>query len=55
MIDYNQTEIDNPLDDLFVSVNDIYEQFDEGAIDYYDAVEILKRTCSHFIKVTNEN
>ena len=49
MIDYNQTSITNPVDDLFVSVNDIYEQFDEGKIDYDDAEQILLRICFHFI------
>ena len=50
MIDYNQVTIIHSIDDLFVSVNDIYEQYDEGAIDYYEAVKILKRICNHFIK-----
>ena len=49
MIDYNTTDITNPLDDLFVSVNDIYEQYDEGQIDYDDAEQILLRICFHFI------
>ena len=43
----------NPLDDLHGSVNDIYTQWDEGSIDYAEAVEILKRVCEHFIKETN--
>ena len=42
----------NPLDDLHASVNDIYTQWDEGSIDYAEAVEILKRVAEHFLKVT---
>jgi hypothetical protein len=53
MIDYNTTTITNPLDDLFVSVNDIYEQYDEGEINYPDSIEILKRVCNHFLKETS--
>jgi len=49
MIDYNTTSIVTPIDDLFVSVNDIYEQYDEGKIDYYDAEQILLRICFFFI------
>ena len=49
MIDYNQTSTVSPIDDLFVSVNDIYEQYDEGYIDYNDAEQILLRVCFHFI------
>ena len=40
----------NPLDDLHQSVNDIYTQWDEGAIEYDTAAEILARICEHFIK-----
>jgi hypothetical protein len=50
MIDYNQTEITNSVDDLFVSVNDIYEQYDEGEIDYQESIAILRRVCEHFLK-----
>ena len=53
MMHYSAVEINNPLDDLFVSVNDIYEQYDEGRINYPDAIAILKRTTNHFLKVTN--
>jgi len=53
MMHYSAVEINNPLDDLFVSVNDIYEQYDEGRINYPDAISILKRTTNHFLKVTN--
>jgi hypothetical protein len=42
----------NPLDDLHGSVNDIYTQWDEGSIEYAEAVEILTRICEHFIKET---
>jgi hypothetical protein len=44
--------ITNPLDDLHGSVNDIYTQYDEGEINYVEAVEILARVCQHFIKET---
>jgi len=37
------------IDDLFCSVTDIYEQLDEGQIEYKDAREILKRCCEAFI------
>jgi hypothetical protein len=49
MKDYNQTSIVSPIDDLFVSVNDIYEQYDEGKIDYHDSEQILMRICKHFL------
>lgn len=56
MIDHNTTEITNPVDDLFVSVNDIYENYDEGEITYVETLAILKRICHHFLKEThNEN
>ncbi len=42
----------NPINDLHGSVNDIYEQYDEGRIDSAEAVEILSRICQHFIKET---
>jgi transcription elongation factor GreA-like protein len=54
MIDYNQVEINDPIDDLFVSVNDIYEQYDEGEIDHSETIQILKRICEHFIKASYE-
>ena len=38
------------IDDLFCSVNDIYEQYDEGKIPLDNANEILKRCCEAFIK-----
>jgi allophanate hydrolase subunit 1 len=37
------------IDDLFVSVTDIYAQYDEGEISYAEAREILKRCCEAFI------
>ena len=56
MIDYNQVVINHTMDDLFVSVNDIYEQYDEGEISYEESVAILKRICNHFLEETsNEN
>lgn len=42
----------NPLDDLHFSVNDIYAQYDQGEINYIEAVEILARICEYFIKET---
>ena len=50
MIDYNQVVINHTMDDLFVSVNDIYEQYDEGRIDYNDAQQILMRVCKNFMQ-----
>jgi tryptophanyl-tRNA synthetase len=38
------------IDDLFVSVTDIYAQYDEGQISYEEAKEILVRCCEEFIK-----
>jgi hypothetical protein len=38
-----------PIDDLHFSVNDIYEQYDEGRISYDEAEQILLRVCFHFI------
>lgn len=49
MIDYNQVVINHTMDDLFVSVNDIYEQYDEGSLDYKEAEQILARICKHFL------
>lgn len=37
------------IDDLFFSVNDVYSQFDDGAISYEEAREILVRCCEAFI------
>jgi hypothetical protein len=43
----------NPIDELHGSVNDIYEQYDKGQINFDETVEILTRICEHFIKETN--
>jgi hypothetical protein len=40
----------NPIEDLHFSVNDIFAQYDDGEINYIEAVEILGRVCQHFIK-----
>jgi hypothetical protein len=42
----------NPIDELHGSVNDIYEQYDKGQINFDETVEILARICEHFIKET---
>ena len=42
----------NSLDDLHGSVNDIYTQYDEGSINYAEAVEILRRVAEHFLEST---
>lgn len=42
----------NPIDDLFFSVNDIYTQYDEGDINYIEALEILRRVATHFLEST---
>jgi hypothetical protein len=42
----------NPIDDLFFSVNDIYTQYDEGEINYIEALEILRRVAQHFLEAT---
>ena len=42
----------NPLDDLHFSVNDIYTQWDEGEIEYIEALEILRRVATHFLEST---
>lgn len=42
----------NPLDDLHFSVNDLYAQYDDGSIEYLEAVEILRRVAEHFLEVT---
>jgi hypothetical protein len=41
--------ITNKIDDLHSSVNDIYEQFDEGDIDFNEAEQILMRVCKNFL------
>jgi len=47
--------ITNKLDDLFFSVNDIYTQWDEGSIEYGEAVAILTKVCNHFTEEENKN
>lgn len=42
----------NPLDDLHFSVNDIYSQWDDGEIEYIEALEILRRVATHFLEAT---
>jgi hypothetical protein len=42
------------IDDLFISVNDIYEQFDEGEISLDEANDILKQCCKSFIQALEE-
>jgi hypothetical protein len=42
----------NPLDDLHFSINDIYTQYDEGEIEYIEALEILRRVAQHFLEST---
>jgi hypothetical protein len=42
----------NQIDELHGSVNDIYTQYDEGSINYDEAVEILKRVAEHFLRET---
>jgi hypothetical protein len=42
----------NPLDDLHFSVNDIYSQWDDGEIEYTEALEILRRVATHFLEAT---
>jgi len=43
------TKEEYTIDDLFASVNDIYEQYDMGKIEYQNAREILVRCCEAFI------
>jgi len=38
------------IDDLYFSVNDIYEQWDDGKIHYKDAEELLIKCCKQFIE-----
>lgn len=38
------------LEDLHVSVNDIFEQFDEGLLDREEARKVLSNCCKAFIK-----
>lgn len=41
---------DYTIDDLFFSVNDIYEQWDEGEIHYDEASALLVKCCEAFIQ-----
>jgi hypothetical protein len=41
------------IDDLFGSVNDIYEQYDSGKITKAQANEILIRCCFSFVNNSN--
>ena len=38
------------IDDLFLSINDVYSQFDEGEIKRDETVEIFLNCCEQFIK-----
>ena len=42
----------NPLDELHFSVNDLYAQYDDGDIEYLEALEILRRVALHFLEST---
>lgn len=42
----------NPINELHQSLNDIYEQYDEGRIEYILAVEILRRVAEQFLEST---
>ncbi|MFZ4380037.1 MAG: hypothetical protein ACOYN1_09795 [Polynucleobacter sp.] len=42
----------NPIDDLHASVNDIYEQYDDGKIDIDEAVNILRLVAQYFLEST---
>jgi hypothetical protein len=39
------------IEDLHQSVNDIYEQLDEGKMEEADALEILRNCCREFLQV----
>jgi hypothetical protein len=38
------------VDDLFLSVNDVFNQFDSGKIKHAETVEIFLNCCNEFIK-----
>jgi hypothetical protein len=44
----------NPIENLHFSINDIFAQYDDGEINYTEAVEILGRVCRHFLKEGGE-
>jgi hypothetical protein len=37
------------IDDLFISITDVYTQYDEGEIPLAEANDILKRCCQSFL------
>ena len=43
------------IDDLHFSVNDIHQQWDDGAIHYDDAMALLVKCCEAFIKDANKS
>ena len=47
--DFNDLQ-DYNIDDLHFSLNDIYEQWDDGKIHHDDAVELLVKCCKAFIQ-----
>lgn len=49
----NIKEMTYTIEDLFQSVNDIYEQYDEGKITQRQAEEILLNCCRTFVKDNN--
>jgi hypothetical protein len=42
----------NPIENLHFSINDIFAQYDDGEINYIEALEILRRVTEHFLEVT---
>jgi len=41
---------DYQLEDLFQSINDIFEQYDMGKIQLFKAEILAKQCCEHFVK-----
>jgi hypothetical protein len=49
-IEKNKVSSKYTIDDLFLSINDVYAQFDDGKIDHSQTVEIFLNCCNQFIK-----
>ena len=46
---------DYQLEDLFQSINDIFEQYDMGKIQLFKAQILAKQCCEHFVKELEAN
>ena len=53
-IEKNEPSDKYNIDDLFLSVNDIYSQFDSGLINHKQTTKIILDCCKQFVKSNSE-